>query len=228
MLTSVREYYYMKELHASKRTETGKKKVQALRATGQVPAEVYGHGISNMHLSLDAKTFEKIYKEAGENTVLTLVIENKKHPVLIHNVDREPVKGDVQTVDLYVVKMDEKIQTVVPIEFVGEAPAVEAGGVLVKAMSEIEVEAFPADLPHEITVDVSSLKEIGDSLYVKDLPKKATYAYVPEDETVVASIAEPAPEEEAAPVAEEEVVGQVKVESEEKKEERASRAEGEK
>ena len=216
----------MKELHASKRTETGKKKVRALRESGHIPAEVYGRGVTNMHLSIEAKAFEKIYKEAGENTVLTLIVEKEKHPVLIHSVAFEPVKSAVRTVDLYVVKMDEKIQTAIPIEFVGEAPAVEAGGVLVKAMSDIEVEAFPGDLPHEITVDVSVLKEIGDSLYVKDLPKKAGYEFIPEEDTVIASIAEPAPEEEAAPVAEEDVIGQVKVEAEEKKDERnAARAE---
>lgn len=198
--------------------------MQALRTGGQIPAEIYGRGIPNTHISLDVKTFENIYKEAGENTVLTLIVEKEKYPVLIQNVDIEPVKSIIRSVDLYVVKMDEKIQTVIPIEFIGVAPAVEAGGILIKTMSEIEVEAFPADLPHEITVDVSGLAAIGDSLYVKDLPKKATYEFIPEEDTVVVSIAEPAPEE-VTPVAEEDVVSQVKVESEEKKSERgASRA----
>jgi len=204
------------ELIVQKREIFGKK-VKALRKQGLIPAELYGHGLENIHLSVPAKDFSKLFKEAGESTIINLNLENKKLPVLIHEVSVDPLSDQIIHIDFYQVKMDEKITTSVPLEFIGEAPAVrEKEGILVKAMQEVEVEALPADLPARIEVNLDELSEIGMSIYVKDLKVAKGVEILVEPETVVATVTEPVKEEvEEKPI----TVEEVKVEAEEKKEE---------
>jgi large subunit ribosomal protein L25 len=203
------------ELKVEKREVLGKK-VEFLRKQGLLPAELYGHGVANLHLSVNSKEFEKVYKEAGENTVINVSVDGVTKPVLIYDVQLHPVKGNVEAVDLYEVKMDEEIGASVPLEFTGEsAPVKEGLGVFVEAMDEIEVEALPADIPQKITVDISFLKAVGDSIYVKDLPVTSKYKFTIGQETVVASVAELEKEEEK--VETEMSPDQVVVETEEKK-----------
>jgi large subunit ribosomal protein L25 len=210
------------ELNASERKVFGKN-LKALRKEGQIPAEFYGRGMENRALTIQKKEFQSLFKTAGENTVITLVMEGKKQPSLIYDVHYNPVSGEILNVDFYGVRMDEKIRTAVPVEFVGEAPAVkEKGGVLAKGVTEIEVEALPGDLPHSFTVDISVLAELDQSIYVKDIAIPANVRIMLEPETAVVTVTPPAPEEEiAAPVMD---VTDVKVETEEKKAEREKEA----
>src|SRR3989344_7382468 len=114
------------ELKVEKRETLGKK-VESLRKQGLLPAELYGHGVANLHLSVNAKEFEKVYKGAGENTVINVNVDGVTKPVLIYDVQIHPLKGSIEAVDLYEVKMDEEIEATVPLEFVGESPAVKEG-----------------------------------------------------------------------------------------------------
>jgi len=209
------------DLAVKNRTVTGKK-VKTIRREGLVPAELYGHGLKNVHLSVAAKEFNKLFKEAGSNTVITLLLEKEKRSAIIHSVSRNYLTGDVMNVDFYEVRMDEKIKTMVPLEFTGDAPAIkEKSAVLNKAMSEIEVEALPADLPHSIKVDLSVLDDLNKSIYVKDLKLPKGVVFLVDEETAVVTATPPAPEEVVVPVAEVDV-SSVKVETEEKKAERAA------
>ncbi|NCO15259.1 50S ribosomal protein L25 [Candidatus Wolfebacteria bacterium CG18_big_fil_WC_8_21_14_2_50_39_7] len=203
------------ELNVQKREIFGKK-VNSLRRENLIPAELYGHGLENIHLSVPAKEFSKLFKEAGESTIINLNLENKKLPVLIHEVSVDPLSDKIIHIDFYQVKMDEKIITSVPLEFIGEAPAVkEKEGILIKAVQEIEVEALPSDLPHNIEVDISQLSDIGMSIHVKDLKIDKKVKVLADLETVVATVTEPAKEE----VVEKPItVEEVKVEGEEDKE----------
>ncbi len=212
------------ELKAQKREVLGKK-VGALRREGLIPAELYGHGVENVHLAVAAKDFGKVYAEAGENTVVNLSFNGAPRMVMIHGVQTDPVKSQVISVDFHEVKMDEAITAAVPLEFVGESPAVkDLGGVLVKAMDEIEVEAFPQDIPSEIIIDLSKLTNLGDSVYVKDLPTGAKYEYKVDPTTVVVTVSEPAEEEvSAAEITPESVI----VEGEEKRAQREANAQNE-
>ncbi len=209
------------ELTATARDKFGKQ-VKALRKEGLVPAELYGRGVENRHLSVSAKEFGKVFKEAGTNTIVTLAMGGEKRPILIHDVACDLLTGEPAHVDFYQVRLDEKIRAKVPLEFVGEAPAVKVkGGVLNKSMTEIEVEALPQDLPHSLQVDLSALDEIDKSVYVRDLAVPKSVTLLVGGDTAIATATPPAPEEEAAPAAE--AVGDVsavKVESEEKKAER--------
>lgn len=207
------------ELIAQKREIFGKK-VKSLKKLGLIPAEFYGHGMENLHLSVLAKDFMKIWKQAGESAIVKLEAIGKKFNVLIHDINKDPLTDEISHIDFYNVKMDEKIRAKIQISFEGIAPAVkEKGGVLVKAAHELEVEALPADLPHQIKVDLSSLLEIGSSILVKDLSVDKKVKILIDDQTVVASVVEMAKEEEI-PVAAM-TVEDIKVETEEKKEARA-------
>ncbi|MEK7193754.1 MAG: 50S ribosomal protein L25 [Patescibacteria group bacterium] len=208
------------ELIAQKREIFGKK-VKSLRQQGLIPAELYGHGFENFHLTVPTKEFSKTFKEAGESTIIKLKVggeesnDKKEFNVLIHDTQRDALTDEITHIDFYQVRMDEKITAAVPLEFVGEALAVkEKGGILVKALKEVEVEALPADLPHNISVDLSSLTDIGFSIYVKDLSVGPKVKIKVEPETVVATVTEPTKEEVVEkPIS----VGEVKVEGEDKK-----------
>ena len=158
--------------------------------------------------------------------MITLDLGKEKKPVMIHDVLRDNVRDDILHVDFYQVRLDEKITARVPLEFVGDAPAVkEKSAIINKALSEIEVEAFPQDVPHTIVIDLSVLTDFDQSIYMKDivLPKGVTTDL--DLETVVATATEPISEEELAAQAAPADVAEVKVESEEKKAERdASKA----
>ncbi len=208
------------ELKVMVRTALGKR-VKALRKEGFIPAELYGHGLANAHLSVPAKDFAKVFRVAGTSTVVTLAIEKEMKPAIIHEVLHDPLSGEVAHVDFYQVRMDEKIRAKVPLEFTGVPPAVkEKGAVLNRSMAEIEVEALPQDLPHVITVDLSTLDDLNKSIYVHDLKLPEGVKALVEGGTAVATATPPAPEEEvAAPVVD---VAEVKVESDEKKAERAA------
>jgi large subunit ribosomal protein L25 len=196
------------------------KKVRFLRREGLVPAELYGHGIKNLHLTVPKKELTKVLKEAGMTTVVTLNLNTTKKSALIHDVKRDYLSGEIEHVDFYEVRMDEEITAKIPLEFVGEAPAIKAFQANInKSMSEIEVEALPQNLPHSIIVDLSVLAELNQTIYVRDIKAPKGVKIVVDPETAVAS---------ALPQAAEEVVetpidvADVKVESEEKKAERAA------
>lgn len=190
----------MAELVAEKREILGRR-TRHLRKKGFIPAELYGHGIENIHLSIPAGAFSATYKETGGHAIVNIIIDGDSRPVLISNIHIDSLTDEILSVDLHQVRMDEKVVTHVPIDFVGESPAErDLDGVLIKVMDEIEVEALPANIPQNIQVDLSKLTELGQSLYVKDLELGGAYSITADPDTVVASVSEQ--RVEAEPVAE--------------------------
>lgn len=201
------------------------KNTKEVRRAGGIPAVLYGHKIKNVNLTLDERSFPKLYKEAGASTVLDLHIdgENNERNVIIHDVSYEPVVGTIMHVDLYEVKKGEKVKVSIPLVFVGESAAVKAdGGVLVKNIYKVEIEALPKDLPHEITVDIAKLATFSDAITVGDLDVPAGVHVHGDAGEVIAKVMPPRTTEEleALEKAVELKVEDVKVESEEKKKER--------
>jgi large subunit ribosomal protein L25 len=159
----------MLKLEAKKRNEFGKK-VKQLKQAGLIPAEIYGHGFENIHIAVSDKEFKTIFRQAGESTIVTLVIDGQEYSVIIYDVQKDILGDNIDHIDFYRVHMDEKIKTHVPLVFIGEAPAVkEKGGVLIKSVEEVEVEALPGDLPHQLEIDLSPLTEIHQSLHGRDI-----------------------------------------------------------
>ena len=169
---------------------------------GQIPAVVYGPKQESVALSVDKKAFEKTLEEAGESSILNLEGLGENLEVLIHDVAFAPIKGGVEHVDFYAIERGKELTTNVPLEFVGESPAVKGGGVLTKALQEVEVTCRPSALPREIEVDISSIKEIDDSIRVKDLslPEGVKIENEPEDTVAVVVAVEEEPEEPAEAV----------------------------
>ena len=196
-------------------------KLSDIRDRGLVPAEIYSRGMENIHLCLDSKEFARTLKEAGETTIVNIAIDGEIIPVLIHDLQKDVISGKFLTVDLLKVNMNEKITVPVPVVFVGESPAVkDLEGVLLKAMEEIEIEALPGDMPHEISVDISGLKEIDASVFVRDIVVSGKYEIVTDKDSVIATVS--APEEEVIPEAPVDVSA-IKTEGDEKKMERESK-----
>lgn len=189
------------ELKAQKRTVMGKA-VAALRAAGSIPAVVYGPKQEALSITLNTREFEKLFKEAGESTVVNISVDGDQIPALITEVDHDPVTDAIRHADFYAIVKGQKVKVNIPLEFVGESPAVKAGANLVKTMHEVEVEADPMNLPHELTVDISVLAEVGAQILAKDIALPAGVELTINPEEVVALTAE-AKEEvlEEAPVA---------------------------
>jgi len=184
-------------LTAKTRTSLGHK-TAALRARGVVPCVTYGHGIKTASIEVNAKQLERVITKAGSSTLVELDLDGSKKNIVIHDVQHDPVSGAVIHADLYQVRMDEKIKAKVPLNFKGVSRAVkDFGGILVKSVDELEIEALPKDLPHEIVVDLSKLIKLHDSIALKDLDIPAGVNVLVEDkELAVASVTPPRSEEE--------------------------------
>jgi len=175
------------------------KKVDKLRRENKVPAVLYGHNIASMPLVLDRKELTNLYSQSGENTLIQLVVDSQKpRTVLVHDTQTHFVDGRLTHVDFYEVKMTEKIKASIPLKFMGEAKAVkDLGGVLVKNVSELEVESLPADLPAAFEIDISKLQTFEDAITVADLgldTSKVKIMAKPDD--VLAKVTPPRTEEE--------------------------------
>jgi len=109
-------------------------------------------------------------EKAGESSVIILSDGTNEHEALIHEIDIHPVTGVPRHADFYVIEKGKKIQVKVPLEFIGVSPAVkDLGGILVKVLRELEIEAAAKDLPHDLKVDISALKELTSTIHVSDL-----------------------------------------------------------
>ncbi|MDD5489855.1 MAG: 50S ribosomal protein L25 [Candidatus Moranbacteria bacterium] len=184
-------------LKAETRKKEGKKTEAPL---GTIPGILYGRGIKNVMLWFSRREFNRIREDAGESTIFKIKLENgEERNVLIKEIQRDILNGKPTHVDFYQVRMDEKIEANVELEFVGESPAVkDLGGILIKNMDEIEVKCLPGDLPPKIEVDISQIKTFDDYIYVKDLPVSDKVELLVDPENVVAMVSEPRSEEELA------------------------------
>ncbi len=176
------------QLTAEKRAIFGKK-LKASRASGKMPVVVYGRNEKASPFFVSSGEFKRVLKEAGESSIVTLVADGEKKSVLIHEVSFHPVDGQALHADLLVVRSDEKLKVEVPIEFEGVSPAVkELGGILVKVLHKLEVEALPKDLPHSVSVNLELLVAIDSQILVKDIKLPNGVEAVPGNEQVVAAI----------------------------------------
>lgn len=184
------------DLKAEKRGVSGRK-VKNLRKDGLLPGVVYGRGFEPQSIQLKYGEFEKAFRLAGESTLVNLIIGEKIHPVIIHEAATDPVSDKFIHADFYKVRMDEKISADVKLFFTGESLAVkDLGGILVKSLDEVEVEALPGDLPHEIEVDISALKNFESDIKVKDLKVSDKVEILSNPEETVATVQEPRSEKE--------------------------------
>lgn len=157
-----------------------------------IPAHVFGHKVKTIHVQVKASEFDKVFEKAGETGIIDLAVDGGKRPVLVKNVQVHPVSDIPLHIDFYQVNLAEKVKVDVPLEIVGEAPAVAKKiGLLLTPVTEVEVEALPADLPEKIEVDVSHFENVGDEIKIKDLKvDRSKVEILQDEELVVAQIGE--------------------------------------
>lgn len=180
----------------------GSQKAKDLLKSSIIPVEYYGKGVENQSLQVDYQTFRKLFRAAGTNTVVELVIEGKeKKNVLVHHVDFHPVTDQMTHIEFIHVNMGEEIQTQVPLEFEGVSPAVkELGGTLVHNLDYLDVKCLPKDLLHSFTVNIESIVDFHSAIRVKDLVLPSAVTVLTDLEELVVSASAPQAEEVDEPV----------------------------
>lgn len=169
-----------------------KSSLSEIRKAGKMPAVFYGKKEASTPIMISYSDFERTLKEAGESTIINLNGDGIDVDVLIHEIDADPVTDKPRHADFYAIEKGKKIEIDVPLEFVGVAPAVKTlGGVLVKVMHEIKIEALPKDLPQKIEVDISSLNTFEDVIIAKDLKLPNGVEIKENQEEVIVSVYEP-------------------------------------
>lgn len=205
------------KLNVEKRKIAGRK-VKFLRKEGILPANIYGKKVKSLAVQVNLKSFLPVLKGAGETGLIDLKVagEDKARPVLIHNIQYHSVSDEPLHADFYQVDLKEKVTTKIPVELVGESAAVKGKiGILIQPLSEIEIEALPADLPEKIELNISSLEQIGDAVTLADVKLAEGVRSLTDTSQILAKIEPPAKEEEVAPVEEKEEAEKVIEEGEE-------------
>lgn len=156
-------------LHTDLRTITGKK-VKRLRQQQLVPLCLYGNRVKPRNLQADYRALEVVLLNAGGTNLIELQVEDEPFQVLAREVQRDPIRGTIQHVDFFAVDMNVRVTLDVPIVYEGESPAVATlGAMLLLGANVLTIETLPSHLPDQITVDLTGLEKIGDSLSVGDL-----------------------------------------------------------
>lgn len=189
-------------LKAAKRTN--EVTARNLRKEGKVPGVLYGFSVANQTIVCDYQAFHKAYFAAGENTVVDLDVDGKTVPVLIHQIDLDPISNDYAHVDFFAINMKQKVTANVPVITEGEAPAVkDLAALLIHGRDTIAITCLPSDLPQNIKVDISILKEFGQMITVGDLKLPSILEIDESPDTVIVSVQKPREEKEpeVAPVA---------------------------
>ena len=180
------------KLSLNARDPEGSRTARRLRRTGEVPGVIYGGDAEPSHFSVDARILRNTLARSG--AILDISIDGgKASPVIVKDLQRHPVRGEIMHLDLVRVNMNETIHTTVVLELIGadEAPGVSEGGVLSQETREVNIEALPGDIPDTITHDVSAM-QINDTLTLSAVTVPAGITLLDDlEETVIATITPP-------------------------------------
>jgi large subunit ribosomal protein L25 len=167
----------------------GKGREVARARSGLIPAVFYGPKEKSTPITLKETEFKKVWKEAGESSIIVLKAGDEEHEALIQDVDTNPVTGIPRHADFYVIEKGKKLQINVPLHFIGTSAAIkDLGGTLVKVLHELEIEAMPKDLPRDLTVDISALETLESQILAQNIPLPAGVTLLTGSEEVVAAI----------------------------------------
>lgn len=190
------------ELLVQPRTHFGKK-AKLLRKQNQIPAVVYGkHLAQPLHISIEKISLVRAYQQAGYSTALQLKGDGVNELVLFHEMHADPITDHAMHVDFLAVKSDEKVRAEVPVVLVGESPVEKLNlGSIQQILMQVEVEAFPMDLPHSIEIDIATIDQVGMVIHVSDLKVSTKVTIIEDMEAAVLTAVEFEEEKEEAPVA---------------------------
>ncbi len=184
----------MLELNIYNRKENAEK----VRRENKIPGVIYGTTIESKPVYAIKNEFKKFVDEY-EAGLFQVVFEGNKLLGILQDIQIHPLTRDIIHFDIYVPSLEEKIETKVPLEFIGESPATKKGGVLNFNLEELPISSLPQDIPENIVVDLSTLEEIGQTIYVKDLKLPSNIKVLIDENTpVVTVITETVVEEEGS------------------------------
>jgi large subunit ribosomal protein L25 len=212
-------------LKATKRDVTGKQ-VKALRRAGQLPAVIYGRHVEPISISLEAHATGLVFAKLTSSTLVTIDVEGTEYAALVREKQRDFIKGNLTHIDFLALDLTEMIRTKVRLTFTGVSSAVkDYSAVLVHRMEAFEVECLPADLPERISVDISSLKEIGNNIRISDIPLPANIVVLDDadDIVIIATLAKEEAADETAVAGAEAAAPGISVERGKKEEEAAKK-----
>jgi len=170
---------------AEPRTEFGKGGARRTRRAGKVPAVLYGHGTDPRHISLPSREFERaLHTDAGSNVLLSLSINGSDELALPKSIQRDPVRGSIEHVDLILVRRGEKLTVEVPVHVTGD---LVAGGLLEQPLNTLSVSAEATNIPSGFSVSVAGL-EIGASVHAKEVEVPSGVELVTDGDAVVVHI----------------------------------------
>jgi large subunit ribosomal protein L25 len=186
-------------LNATPRTDTGKSVARKLRAAGQVPGVIYGHGREPQPLAINARELDRLAERVRlTSTVIELALDGRTARTLVRELQRDPVRRTVLHVDFQELVAGEKVVVSVPLRFNGTSEGVKAGGILEEVMHQLHIRVDPSNIPDHIDVDVTSLT-IGHSFHVSDLTLPEGVEVTEDAEQTVVIVSAPRAEEEVAP-----------------------------
>jgi large subunit ribosomal protein L25 len=188
------------ELHAQPRTILGKK-VKAMRRRGVVPANIYGNHVESTAIEAELLELRRVIREAGRTNIVNIVIAGEAAPrsVVIRKVQRKPTNDAILHVDFQQVSMREMMTLSIHVRLTGVAPIVEIGdGVIVEALSNVEVECLPGDMPQHIEADLSGLDSFDSHIKVGDLRAPRGVTILTDPDLIIASVTRSAASESAA------------------------------
>lgn len=168
-----------------------------IRRGGSIPAVFYGPSHKSTSIAVNKIAFVKAYQEAGHSAIISLKTPTGVIDAIIHDVNLDPVIGDAIHADFYIVAKDHKIEVDVPVEFIGIAPAEKLGGIVMKLMHEIRIEALPGKLPQHFVVDLSKLVAMDSHITVADIALGDGVRSLVALTEVIAGVTFPHEEEEA-------------------------------
>ena len=189
-------------LHAEPRSITGSA-VKRLRRSGVLPCNVYGRGVDSITIQTPLSELQRVFRSVDRNAVIQMAIDGRGSavPVVLREVQRHPVSGELLHVDFYQVDLTRAIHSEARLVLVGDPEAVALGGTLVHSVEYIQLEALPLEMPSELEVDISGLAEFGSSVLVRDLILPEGVRALADEAVAIATVLAPrlveADEEEA-------------------------------
>lgn len=173
-------------LNAEVRSEGNRSALRALRSKGRLPGVLYGRSVDGTRIHVSAGDIRK-QLQSGRTELIDLQVEDKKYPVLIKEIQRHPITGEILHVDFQQITMDQPVRMRVSVELVGTSPGTKAGGLLQVQATQVEVEGLPGDIPPIIQADISTL-DIGDKLTAGDLAIPEGVTLISAEDELLASV----------------------------------------
>jgi large subunit ribosomal protein L25 len=178
------------------------KKVRALRRSGIIPANIYGHNVDSLAVQVPSDELRLLMKRHSRNEIIYVQVDGQERPTFVRDVQRNPVTDQIVHVDFLQISLTETVRLEVPVRFSGVAPAVSThGGIVTHSTNMVMVEALPTAVPSSIEIDISGLTDIGQSIHVGDLPEMEGVVFITDPGSVIVRIDLPAAERSEAEVA---------------------------